>query len=198
MDPQQRYCVNCAARRGNGANPVLALLRGDEQTRPPADGAPAGESPGQPGGGGRLLRAAADRGRDRRRRRPRRLGRRRRRRAAARRCAEQDAVAATSGPTTAATATTAKKAKKAAKASGKQPAKGQGKVVAADQQRHRPPVHRLQAERGKGSRRHPAGRRKPRTGRLRLHQSPAEPPRRDRRRRRPERSPGAAERKGQP
>src|SRR3954447_13311601 len=21
MDPQQRYCVNCAARRGNGANP---------------------------------------------------------------------------------------------------------------------------------------------------------------------------------
>src|SRR5690242_21693053 len=22
MDPQQRYCVNCAARRGNGANPA--------------------------------------------------------------------------------------------------------------------------------------------------------------------------------
>ena len=21
MDPQQRYCINCAARRGNGANP---------------------------------------------------------------------------------------------------------------------------------------------------------------------------------
>ncbi len=44
MDPQQRYCVNCAARRGNGANPVLPLLRGDEQTGAPAADRAAAET----------------------------------------------------------------------------------------------------------------------------------------------------------
>jgi hypothetical protein len=36
MDPQQRYCVNCAARRGNGANPssrYFAMM--SKRARPP-------------------------------------------------------------------------------------------------------------------------------------------------------------------
>lgn len=28
MDPQQRYCINCAARRGNGANPASRYFAG--------------------------------------------------------------------------------------------------------------------------------------------------------------------------
>src|SRR3954451_4549070 len=36
LDPQQRYCVNCAARRGNGANPssrYFAMM--SRRSRPP-------------------------------------------------------------------------------------------------------------------------------------------------------------------
>lgn len=42
MDPQQRYCVNCAARRGNGANPSSRYFAAASKrahrppTRPPA------------------------------------------------------------------------------------------------------------------------------------------------------------------
>jgi hypothetical protein len=37
MDPQQRYCVNCAARRGNGANPTSRYFAamGRRARRPP-------------------------------------------------------------------------------------------------------------------------------------------------------------------
>jgi hypothetical protein len=38
MDPQQRYCVNCAARRGNGANPASRYFAAMSKRarRPPA------------------------------------------------------------------------------------------------------------------------------------------------------------------
>jgi hypothetical protein len=45
LDPQQRYCVNCAARRGNGANPASRYFAAMSQrarrpaARPPAKGA---------------------------------------------------------------------------------------------------------------------------------------------------------------
>lgn len=45
LDPQQRYCVNCAARRGNGANPASRYFATMSQRarrpapRPPAKGA---------------------------------------------------------------------------------------------------------------------------------------------------------------
>jgi hypothetical protein len=45
LDPQQRYCVNCAARRGNGANPASRYFATMSQrarrpaARPPARGA---------------------------------------------------------------------------------------------------------------------------------------------------------------
>lgn len=41
MDPQQRYCVNCAARRGNGANPAsryFAMM--SKRSRRPLSGPP--------------------------------------------------------------------------------------------------------------------------------------------------------------
>jgi hypothetical protein len=44
LDPQQRYCVNCAARRGNGANPASRYFAAMSQrarrpaARPPAKG----------------------------------------------------------------------------------------------------------------------------------------------------------------
>jgi hypothetical protein len=129
MDPQQRYCVNCAARRGNGANPssryfaAMSKRARRPMVRPPAK-APASRAAAvgffallpiavaigvvvgraDSGGGdeGALLEALR----------------------------RQNAVAATSGPTAAATATAAKKIKKVAKASQKQPQKGQGKVAA--------------------------------------------------------------------
>jgi hypothetical protein len=129
MDPQQRYCVNCAARRGNGANPssryfaAMSKRARRPMVRPPAK-APASRAAAvgffallpiavaigvvvgraDSGGGdeGALLEALR----------------------------RQNAAAATSGPATAATATAAKKAKKVAKASQEQPQKGQGKVAA--------------------------------------------------------------------
>jgi hypothetical protein len=47
MDPQQRYCVNCAARRGNGANPAsryFAMM--SKRARRPLAGRGAKQSPG--------------------------------------------------------------------------------------------------------------------------------------------------------
>jgi hypothetical protein len=41
MDPQQRYCVNCAARRGNGANPASRYFAATStRTRRPLVGPP--------------------------------------------------------------------------------------------------------------------------------------------------------------
>jgi len=46
LDPQQRYCVNCAARRGNGANPSSRYFAAMSKkarrplTRPPAKAGP--------------------------------------------------------------------------------------------------------------------------------------------------------------
>jgi hypothetical protein len=50
LDPQQRYCVNCAARRGNGANPASRYFAAMSQRarrpppRPPAKGASSGRA----------------------------------------------------------------------------------------------------------------------------------------------------------
>ena len=47
LDPQQRYCVNCAARRGNGANPASRYFAAMSKkarrplTRPPAKAGPS-------------------------------------------------------------------------------------------------------------------------------------------------------------
>jgi len=47
MDPQQRYCVNCAARRGNGANPASRYFAAmSKRARRPLVGPPAKPSPG--------------------------------------------------------------------------------------------------------------------------------------------------------
>jgi hypothetical protein len=129
LDPQQRYCVNCAARRGNGANPssrdfaAMSKKARRPMTRPPAKssgsraaavgffallpiavaiGVVVGRADSGGGDEGALLEALR----------------------------QQDAAAATSGPTTAATTAAKGKAVKNAKDSGKQPQKGQGKVVA--------------------------------------------------------------------
>ncbi len=41
MDPQQRYCVNCAARRGNGANPASRYFAAmSKRSRRPLTGPP--------------------------------------------------------------------------------------------------------------------------------------------------------------
>lgn len=129
LDPQQRYCVNCAARRGNGANPSSRYFAAMSKkarrplTRPPAKSGPGSRAAavaffallpvavalgvvvgrGDSGGGDNeaLLQAL------------------RKQEAAA-------TVASTAGTTPVATAKTAKKNAKNEKA----PAKGEGKVVA--------------------------------------------------------------------
>jgi hypothetical protein len=46
MDPQQRYCVNCAARRGNGANPSSRYFASmSKRARPPLMRQPTKQSP---------------------------------------------------------------------------------------------------------------------------------------------------------
>lgn len=46
MDPQQRYCVNCAARRGNGANPASRYFAAmSKRSRRPLTGPPPKQSP---------------------------------------------------------------------------------------------------------------------------------------------------------
>ena len=129
LDPQQRYCVNCAARRGNGANPASRYFAAMSKkarrplTRPPAKAGPGSRAAavaffallpvavalgvvvgrGDSGGSDNeaLLQAL------------------RQQEAAA-------TTASTAGATPAATAKTAKKTGKGEKA----PAKGEGKVVA--------------------------------------------------------------------
>ena len=47
LDPQQRYCVNCAARRGNGANPASRYFAAmSKKARRPLIGPPAKTAPG--------------------------------------------------------------------------------------------------------------------------------------------------------
>ena len=127
MDPQQRYCVNCAARRGNGANPSSRYFAAiSKRARRPV----ARPTPKQGSGSraaavgffallpiavaigvvvGRADSGGGDQG------------------ALLQALREQDAAAASSGPRTAATAAgKGPKAKKAAK----QASKGGGKVVA--------------------------------------------------------------------
>lgn len=126
MDPQQRYCVNCAARRGNGANPASRYFAAMSKrarrplARPAARQAPTsraaavgffallpiavalGVMVGRSGSGednsDALLQALR----------------------------ERQATAVAAGPTTAAATPKAKKAAKGDKAN----AKGEGKVVA--------------------------------------------------------------------
>jgi len=46
MDPQQRYCVNCAARRGNGANPASRYFATmSKRARRPLVGPPPKQAP---------------------------------------------------------------------------------------------------------------------------------------------------------
>jgi hypothetical protein len=46
LDPQQRYCVNCAARRGNGANPASRYFAAmSKRARRPLTGSPAKPGP---------------------------------------------------------------------------------------------------------------------------------------------------------
>jgi hypothetical protein len=131
MDPQQRYCVNCAARRGNGANPSSRYFAAmSKKARRPLMRAPARPSGSRAaavgffallpiavaigvvvgradsGGGdeGALLQALR----------------------------EQNATAASAAPTIASTPTadTAKKARKAKAAANAKPQKKKEKVVA--------------------------------------------------------------------
>jgi hypothetical protein len=129
LDPQQRYCVNCAARRGNGANPASRYFAAMSKkarrplTRPPAKAGPGSRAAavaffallpvavalgvvvgrGDSGGSDNeaLLQALR----------------------------QQEAAATTASTAGATPAATAKTAKKAGKG-GKAPAKGEGKVVA--------------------------------------------------------------------
>lgn len=128
LDQQQRYCVNCAARRGNGANPSSRYFAAMSKkarrplTRPPAKsggsraaavgffallpiavaiGVIVGRSGSDDGSNEALLQALR----------------------------QQEAAVASTDAGTAATATSAKPSKKQAKDS-KAPAKGEGKVVA--------------------------------------------------------------------
>src|SRR3954463_491723 len=128
MDPQQRYCVNCAARRGNGANPSSRYFASMSKrarrpaarvaAKPPsgsraaavgffallpiavAIGVVVGRADSGGGDEGALLEALR----------------------------QQDAAAAASGSTAGTTTRQTVKAKKA-KDNGKQPQKGQGKIV---------------------------------------------------------------------
>jgi hypothetical protein len=129
LDPQQRYCVNCAARRGNGANPSSRYFAAMSKkarrplTRPPAKSGPGSRAAavaffallpvavalgvvvGRGDSGGSDNEALLQ---------------------ALRRQEAATATASTAGATPAATANIAKKAGKGDKAA----AKGEGKVVA--------------------------------------------------------------------
>jgi hypothetical protein len=129
LDPQQRYCVNCAARRGNGANPASRYFAAMSKkarrplTRPPAKAGPGSRAAavaffallpvavalgvvlGRGDSGGSDNEALLQ---------------------ALRQQEAATAVASTAGAAPATTANTAKKGKKDAKAA----AKGEGKVIA--------------------------------------------------------------------
>jgi hypothetical protein len=129
LDPQQRYCVNCAARRGNGANPASRYFAAmSKKARRPLTRQPAKAGPGS--------RAAAvaffallpvavalgvvvgrgDSGDSNNE-------------ALLQALRQQEAATTTASTAAATPAATAKTAKKASKG-GKAPAKGEGKVAA--------------------------------------------------------------------
>jgi hypothetical protein len=129
LDPQQRYCVNCAARRGNGANPSSRYFAAmSKKARRPLSRPPAKSGPGSRAAavaffallpvavalGVVVGRSDNSGGSDNE--------------ALLQALREQQAsnTASTAGATPTTTANTAKKAGKAEKS----PAKGEGKVVA--------------------------------------------------------------------
>jgi hypothetical protein len=129
LDPQQRYCVNCAARRGNGANPSSRYFAAmSKKARRPLTGPPAKAPPASRAAAvgffallpiavalGVVVGRSDSGGSDNE--------------ALLQALRQQEAAVASTGPGTAATATTAANGKKQGKAS-KAPAKGEGKVVA--------------------------------------------------------------------
>jgi hypothetical protein len=127
MDPQQRYCVNCAARRGNGANPASRYFATMSKrarrplARPAAKPSPTSRAaavaffallPLAVGLGVVVGRGGSGGGADNE--------------ALLQALRERPTATATAAAPTAATATKAKKAAKAGKAR----SKGEGKVVA--------------------------------------------------------------------
>jgi hypothetical protein len=128
LDPQQRYCVNCAARRGNGANPSSRYFAAmSKKARRPLSRPPAKTGPGSRAAAvgffallpiavalGVVVGRSDSGGSDNE--------------ALLQALRQQEAATATSTAGTA-TATAGSKAKKAGKDS-KAPAKGEGKVVA--------------------------------------------------------------------
>jgi hypothetical protein len=128
LDPQQRYCVNCAARRGNGANPSSRYFAAmSKKARRPLSRPPAKSGPGSRAAAvaffallpvavalGVVVGRSDSGGSDNE--------------ALLQALRQQQATspASTAGTTPTTTANTAKKAGKANKA----PAKGEGKVVA--------------------------------------------------------------------
>ena len=127
MDPQQRYCVNCAARRGNGANPSSRYFAAmSKKARRPLSSPPPKASPTSRAAAvgffallplavalGVMVGRGNSGGNDNE--------------ALLQALRERQATAAASTPTTAAAANS--KANKKAKA-GKSSAKGEGKVIA--------------------------------------------------------------------
>ena len=128
LDPQQRYCVNCAARRGNGANPSSRYFAAmSKKARRPLSRPPAKTGPGSRAAAvgffallpiavalGVVVGRSDSGGSDNE--------------ALLQALRQQEAATATSTAGTA-TASAGSKAKKAGKDS-KAPAKGEGKVVA--------------------------------------------------------------------
>jgi hypothetical protein len=129
LDPQQRYCVNCAARRGNGANPSSRYFAAMSKRarRPAVRPAAKNAGPGSRAAAvgffallpiavaigvvvGRAGSGGGDEG------------------ALLQALREQNAAVAGSGSVT--TASAAGRAKKQQRAKAKQPAKGDGKVLA--------------------------------------------------------------------
>jgi hypothetical protein len=130
LDPQQRYCVNCAARRGNGANPASRYFAAmSKRARRPLTGPPAKSGPGSRAAAvgffallpiavalGVVVGRGDSGGSDNE--------------ALLQALRQQEAaVASTAAGTTGAAASAAPR-KKAGKAAGKAPARGEGKVVA--------------------------------------------------------------------
>jgi len=129
LDPQQRYCVNCAARRGNGANPASRYFAAMSKrarrplTRPPAKSAPSSRAAAV--GFFALLPIAVALGVM-----VGRSGNSNNDQALLNALRRQNATAATSTAGTAGTASTAKPKSKA-KESGKGEARGGNKVIAS-------------------------------------------------------------------
>jgi hypothetical protein len=129
LDPQQRYCVNCAARRGNGANPASRYFAAmSKKARRPLTRPPTKSGPGSRAaavaffallpvavGLGVVVGRGDSGGSDNE--------------ALLQALRQQEAASTTASTAGAAPVATSAKAKKDGK-DGKAPAKGEGKVVA--------------------------------------------------------------------